>query len=101
MWTHSANLKNLPKELVGTNPCTESGVKRNISAIIVESIKIQFRDAEQEKETVDPARNELELVSGQKMKGFWSAQLIWELHRVKRIRGEWEKIMNMDFGTKK
>lgn len=29
-----------------------------------------------------PTRNELQLVSGQKMESFWSAQLTWELHRV-------------------
>lgn len=44
---------------------------------------------------MDPTRNEPELASGQKSKSFWSAQLLLELHRVKRMREDWRKIVNM------
>lgn len=101
MWTQSANLKNLRKEILGTNACKESGVKRKISATIVESIRRPFGDAQQEEETVDSIRNGLELVSNQKLKSFWSAQLLRELRRVKRMREGWHKIMSMVCGRKR
>lgn len=83
MWTQSANLKNLRKEILGTNACKESDVKRRISTTIVESIRRPFGDSQQEEETVDSIRNELELVSNQKLGGFGSAQLLLELQGVK------------------
>lgn len=96
MWTQSENLKDLLKELVGITPYKESSVKRKLSGTIVESIRKLFWDAQQEEEeSVDPTRNEPELVSGQKSKSFWSAQLLLERHRVKRMREDWRKIVNM------
>lgn len=91
MWTQSANLKNLRKEILCTNACKESGVKRKISATIVESIRRPFGNAQQEEETVDSIRN----------KSFWSAQLLLELRRVKRMREGWHKIMSMVCGRKR
>lgn len=101
MWTQSANLKNLWKEILGTNACKESDVKRRISATIVESIRRPFGDSQQEEETVDSIQNELELVSNQKLGGFGSAHLLLELEGVKQMQEDWHKIMSMVSGRKK
>lgn len=77
---------NLWKDILRTNACKESDVKRRISATIVESIRRPFGDSQQEEETEDSIQNKLELVSNQKLGGFGSAHLLLELRESNKCR---------------
>lgn len=100
MWTPSAELKEFHRELKGSR--SEGELNKEMSDAIMASLRRRLRESEQEKEMVSMIRNEFGLVNAEKMtKRVASSELKVETDHNKKMRKDWDKIMNMVHGTRR
>lgn len=101
MWEPTPELWDYYKSLKGPNPKDEATVQKEISATIIEVIRKRRRDAQQDKEVIEAVSEAFGLDTGRKIKRVASSQLEAESDRVKRIKRDWDKIMNLAFNVRK
>lgn len=100
MWTPSAELKEFHRELKGSR--CEGELNKEMSNAIMTSFRRRLRESEEEKEMVSMIRNEFGLVNMEKKtKRVASSELKMETDHNKKMKKDWEKIMNMVHGTRK
>ena len=100
MWTPSAELKKFHRELKGSR--SEGELNKKMSNAIMTSFRRRLRESEQEMEMVSTIKNEFGLVNaGKKTKRVASTELKVETDRNKKMKRDWDKIMNMVHGTRR
>ena len=99
MWTPSAKLKEFHRELKGSR--SEGELNKEMSDAIMTSFRRRLRGSEQEKEMVSIIRNEFGLVNVEKKtKRVASSELKVEMDHNRKMKKDWDKIMNMVPGTR-
>lgn len=100
MWTPSAELKEFHRELKGSR--NEEKLNKEMSHTIMTSFRRRLRELEEEREMVSMIRNEFGLVKvGKKTKRVASSELKVETDHNKKMKKDWNRIMNMVHGYRK
>ncbi|KAI9769444.1 MAG: hypothetical protein M1839_003658 [Geoglossum umbratile] len=102
LWTPTEKLITYYKSLRGPNPRDEVSLQKEMTSAIEKGVRKRLREAEKEKEIVETMSEEFGLISGQKKtKRVSSSQLQLESDRAKRMKVEWDKLMNLAHRVRK
>ncbi|KAI9761716.1 MAG: hypothetical protein M1840_001720 [Geoglossum simile] len=102
LWTPTDALVNHFESLQGPNPKDEVTLQKEFSAAIEKDVRKRLREAEKERGAAKMISEDFGLVSGQKTtKRIASSQLQAETDRAKRMKVEWDKLMNLAHRVRK